>query len=189
MRTILLSLICLVLFSACMPIKYKNNSFDSLGLKTKKELSTLGLCTRNSYIKTINDDKYEKLFIEYISLNNSCNWNGFPRGYFVYQFKKYFNISSMKKIRTYDYANYEFTSYLIDDKYYIDLIYKYGIKEDLFILDYKGLYFEELLQKYDKSYVNKNINKKRFQKEYFESLVRKDIVENYFEKIYLKSEF
>lgn len=188
MRTILLSLISLVFFTACMPVKYKN-SFDSLDLKTQKELSTLGLCTRDSYIKTINDSKYKKLFIEYISLNNSCTWNGFPRGFFVYQFKKHFKITSMKKIQSYEYDNYEFTTYLIDDKYYIDLIYKFGFQEDLFILDYEGLYFEELIQKYDTSYVNKNINKKRFQKEYFKSLVRMDIVENYFEKVYLKDEF
>ncbi|MGM0520113.1 MAG: hypothetical protein ACQERD_10775 [Campylobacterota bacterium] len=185
MRILLFSFITLFIFSGCIPIKYKN-SFDSLGLNTQKEILTSGLCTRNSYIKNINDSKYKKLFIEYIHLNNSCTWNGLPRGYFVYQFKKHFNITSMKKIERFDYENYEFTTYLIDNKYYIDLIYKFNFKQDLFILDYEGLYFEELIQKYDKSYINKNLNKSRFDKDYFKSLVKMDIVENYFEKIYLK---
>ncbi|MGA1933527.1 hypothetical protein ACH5BF_12565 [Arcobacter sp. YIC-464] len=188
MRTLLFSFISLLFLTACSPVKY-TNSFDTLELQTQKEQSTLGFCTRDSYIKTIDDSKYKKLFVEYISLNNTCNWSGLPRGYFVYQFKKHFKITSMKKIQSYDYDNYEFTTYLIDEKYYIDLIYKFNSSEDMFILDYNGLYFQKLLRQYNNSYVNENINKQRFDKDYFKSLVTMDIVENYFEKIDLKSEF
>ena len=51
----------------------------------------------------------------------------------------------MKVVERVDYDNYEFTTYIIDDKYYVDLIYiNIQIYEDLFILDYEGKYYSSL---------------------------------------------
>ncbi|MGP2656250.1 hypothetical protein ACOJTA_04335 [Malaciobacter sp. WC5094] len=188
MKMVLLIVISAFIFNACTSTKYTNNLNNIEKLNTEKKLLTISYCTNNAYIKSINDEKYGKLFVEYIWLDNSCTWNGLSRGFFEYQLKKDLKVSSMKIVERLEYSNYEFTSYLIDNKYYVDLIYKYSNNEDLFILDYKGLYFQEQIQKFKKDFKSKSLGKKRLTKEYFKSLVRMNIVENYFEKVYIRDE-
>ena len=119
----------LVIFILCLSI-YGCNSINNLSDNmseftelTKK--NTSDSCANFSYISNINDKEYGRLFSEYINLDNSCSWNSFQRGNFEYLFKSTLKLKSMKVIERVDYDNYEFTTYIIDDKYYVDLIYKY----------------------------------------------------------------
>ena len=160
-----------------------NNFNDKVELITNNQKkSTFDSCTNFSYISNINDKNFGVLFSEYINLDSSCSWNGFQRGNFEYLFKSTLKLKSMKVVERVDYDNYEFTTYIIDDKYYVDLIYKYSTYEDLFILDYEGKYYSSLRKKFDKAYTNTYVDKLRFKSDYSKSLVNMNFINSYFSR-------
>ena len=158
-----------------------NNFNDKVELITNNQKkSTFDSCTNFSYISNINDKNFGVLFSEYINLDSSCSWNGLQRGYFEDLFKTTLKFKSFKILERKDFNNYEFTTYLIDDKYYMNLIYKYSIYEDLFIIDYEGKYFAKMINEFDKNYENKYLNKERFSSNYSNSLVKMNFTNTYF---------
>jgi hypothetical protein len=180
MKNIIYLSLVLLLFG-CSSLK--NNSIDkieNLGNNKKKYLHDS--CTNFSYITQNEEEKYGKLFYEYIDLNRSCKWNGMQRGFFVDLFKSTLKLQNMKVVERVDYSNYEFTTYLIDDKYYLNFVYKYSIYEDLFIVDYDGKFFDEKIKEFDKNYENKFLSKPRFISNYSNSLVKMNILNSYFTK-------
>ena len=62
----------------------------------------------------------------------------------------------------------------------MNLIYKYSIDEDLFIIDYEGKYFAKMINEFDKNYENKYLNKERFSSNYSNSLVKMNFINTYF---------
>ena len=174
-KIILFSLIS-IYFCAC------STSFNGLEidkLKGKKEI-TIDYCTVDSYISKSETKEYGTIFTEYIDLDTSCSWNGLSRGFFEDLFKDSVDVKSMKVIERVDYGNQEFTTYLIDNKYYMNLIYEFSAFEDKFIIDYKGEYFTKLIKEKDVKYENKYLYKPRFISNYKESLVDKNMLNNYF---------
>ena len=126
------------------------------------------------------DKTYGKLFVEYINTDSSCVWNGQARSYFEDLFKSTLKVSSMEVVERYDFDDYEITTYFINKNLYLNLIYKFSMKSDTFIVDYKGVLSNELLEKHNKNYENKYINKKRFGKTYNNSLVDMNLINDYF---------
>lgn len=180
MRIIFLVFIA-IFFTSCAQQNVRNITVnENAKFKQIQTKATFDPCTNDSYIATLNDKKYGRLFIEYISLNNNCHWNGYQRGYFMYQFQDKLKIKDMKAVEDFNFANYEITTYLVDNKYYVNLIYKYGVSEDEFILDYSGLMSSEIIKKYDNSYVNKYQDKGRFNRDYNYSLVKENFINSYF---------
>ncbi|MDZ7818443.1 MAG: hypothetical protein U5K55_07440 [Aliarcobacter sp.] len=168
------------LFNACSLSNNFNEKLELIINNDKK--NTFDSCANFSYISNINDKNYGVLFSEYINLDSSCYWNGLQRGYFEYLFKTTLKIKSFKIIERKDFYNYEFTTYLIDDKYYMNLIYKYSTYEDMFIIDYDGKYFTKLIKEFDKNYENMYLNKERFSSNYSNSLVKMNFINAYFSK-------
>lgn len=169
----------LLLLVGCSSLE--NNSIDKIeNFGNNKKIYTHDSCTNFSYISQNQEEKYGKLFYEYINLDRSCKWNGMQRGFFDDLFKSTLKLQNMKAIERKDYGNYEFSTYLIDDKYYMNLIYKYSVYEDLFIVDYDGKYFNEKIKEFDKNYVNKFLDKPRFNSNYSNSLVRMNMLNSYF---------
>lgn len=180
MRIIFLVFI-VIFFTSCAQQNVRNITVnENAKFKQIQTKATFDPCTNDSYIATLNDKKYGRLFIEYISLNNNCHWNGYQRGYFMYQFQDKLKIKDMKAVEDFNFANYEITTYLVDNKYYVNLIYKYGVSEDEFILDYSGLMSSEIIKKYDNSYVSKYQDKGRFNRDYNYSLVKENFINSYF---------
>lgn len=160
-----------------------NNFNEKIELITNNQKrSTFDSCTNFSYISNIKDNEYGAIFSEYISLDFSCTWNGLARGYFEYLFKSTLNLKSFKIIERFEFKNYEFTTYLIDDLYYMNLIYKYSSSEDIFIVDYNGKYFTKLIKDFDINYKNKYLQEKRFSSNYSNSLVRMNFFNSYFSR-------
>ena len=79
-----------------------------------------------------------------------------------------------------DFDNIEFSTYLVNDKYIMNLIYDFNSFENTFIVDYKGVLFNKMIKKFDKNYINHYSNKARFQSNYNSSLVNENIIENYY---------
>jgi len=174
--------LCIVIFFTGCSINKNLNTNNTFSSENKIINYSLNGCSSNSYTSKVNDIKYGKLFIEEVSLNSYCFWNGLSRSYFEQLFKSSLNINSLKVVQRFDYSNYEFTTYLVNGKYYINLIYAYSFNSDKFILDYKGLYFENKVKNFDSSYINTSMYKDRFPLDYDESLVKKNIINNYFQK-------
>jgi hypothetical protein len=164
----------------CTSINNFDNDVKLFDNSQKK--STFDSCANFSYISHINDNKYGNLFIEYIDLDSSCSWTGFQRGYFEYLFKTTLKLKSFKLIERKDYDNYEFSTYLVDEKYYMNLIYKYSVYENLFIVDYEGKYSTELIKIFDTNYENIYLNNSRFSSNYSKSLVNMNIINSYFSR-------
>lgn len=128
--------ICLLfLFSGCTPFQVDNISMWSKNLKltNKNVTTTFNPCTTFSYYVKEDNKKYGKLFIEYIDLNSNCMWNGFARSFFEELFKSTQKVKSMKIVEQYDYDNFEFTTYLIDNSSYVNLIYNFTTSKSIFI--------------------------------------------------------
>ena len=167
-----------LLLGGCSSIE--NNSIDNIQIfKNNKKNFTYDSCTKFSYISQNEEEKYGKLFYEYINLDSNCSWNGMSRGFFDDLFKSTLKIKNIERI---EYKNYEFSTYIIDDKYYMNLIYSYSVYEDFFIIDYEGKLFDEMIRLYDKNYINKYTNEPRFNSNYSNSLVRMNILNGYFSK-------
>lgn len=180
MWKIFLLLVTSFFISACTSINNFDNDVESFVNNQKKV--TFDSCANFSYISNVNDEKYGNLFIEYIDLDSSCSWNGFQRGYFEYLFKTTLKLKLFKLIERKDFDNYEFSTYLIDEKYYMNLIYKYSVFENLFIIDYEGKYSTELIKQFDTNYENIYLNKSRFSSNYSKSLVNMNIINSYFSR-------
>lgn len=176
---IYLSLI--LLFIGCSA--QKNNSMDEIAnLQNNKKNYTHDSCTNFSFISQNQEEKYGKLFYEYINLDLSCSWNGMSRGFFDDLFKSTLKLKNIKVLERVDYKNYEFSTYIIDDKYYMNLIYQYTTFEDLFIVDYDGKFFDEKIRKFNPNYENKYLKEPRFNSNYSNSLVRMNILNSYFSR-------
>ena len=147
-----------------------------------KKIYTYDICTKSSYISSVNSEKFGVLFSEYINLDNECLWNGFQRGYFEYLFKTTLKLKSFEILERKDFNNYEFSTYLIDGKYHMNLIYKYSTSEDMFIIDYNGKYSTRLIKEFDENYENNYLNKERFSSNYSNSLVKMNFINSYFSK-------
>lgn len=171
----------LVFFFIGCSIKFEDgiNQIKIKDAFIKKEL-TIDSCTIESFIAQIDSKNYGRLFVEYIDLDIGCTWNGLSRGFFEDLLKDELDLKSLKTVERYDYKNYEFTTYLVNGKYYLNLIYEFSSFEDKFILDYEGKYFTKMVKEFDNNYVNRYLNKDRFSSNYNESLVDKNIIRNYF---------
>lgn len=166
--------------NGCTYVSNFNEKVELINEAQKK--STFDSCANFSYISNINDEQYGVLFSEYINLDQTCSWNGLSRGYFEYLFKTTLKLKSFKIVDRIDFKNYEFTTYLVNDEYYMNLIYKYSSFEDLFIIDYDGKYFTKLIKDFDISYKNSYLNEKRFSSDYSNSLVRMNFINSYFSR-------
>ncbi|MFA9372516.1 MAG: hypothetical protein ACERKK_00040 [Poseidonibacter sp.] len=170
------------IFAGCSQ-NYDNNFFKNNVIYDKNKIQyTFDSCTNSSYILNTKDEKYGKLFIEYISLDIDCRWNGLERGYFEYLFKQTLKIKEFKVIERLDYENYEISTLLIDNKYYLNIIHFFIVTENTFIIDQEGVLTNELINKFDKNYKNEYLNKNRYKFDYNKSLVNLNFINAYFSK-------
>lgn len=194
MRTLLLTFI-VFFFGACASLSYTYQSdTKSLNFKLSQDkqyqvfleapnrIFTNDACTNFSYILKDASVKYDKIFIEHIALDSSCRYNGSPLGYFTYEFKEHLKLKSFKKVEEVTFKNYEFFTYEVNGSSYMSIIHYFGALDETFIVDYKGVLSQELIQQFDANYKAAYINKERFYSEYSESLVRKNIFNHYFNK-------
>lgn len=138
-------------------------------------------CADYSYILKDENSSFGKIFIENINVSQSCRWNGLPSSFFQYSLKKNLNIKSMKTIESLEFRNFSFETFIIDNEYFLSLIYIFDNYNDKFILDYDGKLYISLLKTFNKEYIDKYSSKKRFNGNYNASLVRQSIYENYFD--------
>ncbi|QEZ88406.1 hypothetical protein [Aliarcobacter cibarius] len=160
-------------------ISSKNVSFNNNFSNLKKQ-NTYDYCSKFSYIANVEDIKYKKLFIEYINLDQNCKWNGLASGFFISLFKDNLKVKSFEYVEKYDFKNIEILTYIIDDIYYVDFINEFGVFDDKLIIDYSGIYTDEILRKNGK--INNYKDYPRLDFNYDKSLVRFNFINNYFSR-------
>lgn len=170
-----------LLFTSCTSSSVNTRS-TYIDLSKEKKQFTNDRCSFNSYILNSSSNEYGNIFIEKVSLNSNCIWNGFSRSFFDNLFKEKNHIKTMLAVQRIDFGNYEFSTYLINDKYIMNLIYKFSAYEDTFTVDYKGVLFTKMIKSFDTNYINEYLDKPRFTSNYNSSLVNQNIIENYFEE-------
>ncbi len=138
-------------------------------------------CTGFPY--TISDDhkKYGKLFIESISLNSNCYWNGSPLSLLEGKIRISSEVKSMKTVEQISVSNYVLKTYLVNEKEYLSIIYVYG-RNHTFIVDDEGVLYAEVLKSFDENYENKYASKPRYVSNYNKSMVRDNLMHQYFER-------
>lgn len=162
MKTLLLSSVVAIILSGCLHqsvVLEKENielhaSLDNtwkkilvLDSNNSKITYTMPSCARHSYIAQYNSKELEDLYIEHISLDSGCEWNGLASGFFEAQIKDKENFDSMRKIETVVYKNYEFAQYLVDENRSFNIVTIWDGRSFTFVIDPKMQATQKLLQK------------------------------------------
>jgi hypothetical protein len=168
-----------LIFTSCASPKY-NSVSKYIDFAKEKRQFTNASCTSNSYISNVFNKEYGNIFIEKINLNSNCEWNGFQRSFFDNLFKEKNHIKTMIALERMDFNNYELSTYLINDKYIMNLISEFSGNESIFIVDYQGALFNKMIKAFDANYINSYLGKSRFFSNYKSSLVNENIIKNYF---------
>lgn len=175
-------ILLLALFFTSCSHSNLNSYSNYIDISKEKKQFTNDSCTFNSYILNTSNSLYGNIFIEQISLNSNCIWNGFQRSYFDNLFKEKNHIKTMVAIERMDFKNYEFSTYLINDKYIMNLIYEFSSNENTFIVDYSGKLFTKMIKQFDKNYKNIYLDEPRYSSDYNSSLVNQNIIKHYYKK-------
>jgi hypothetical protein len=166
--------------SNILSLGINSENFIKIELTKALHTDTFNSCSNFSYTIRDKNEIYGNLFIEYISLEHSCVWNGLSTSFFESDFKHKQNLSSMEVVEEFDIKTYNFKTYLINKKSYMNLIYIYGVSKDILIVDYDGKLYDKVLKVFKPDYVNKYIQKERYNSSYNESLVQNNIFNEYF---------
>lgn len=199
MKKYLIVVFTLFVFTGCFSIfsmSNENMSKDKIVFELKdddfivnlsnvKAIDTFNTCSDFSFILNAENDLYGKVFIEYIGLSQDCNWNGLSTSFFNTLFKDTLKIKRMQKMQTIDIKNYSFSTYKINDEFYVNMILQYTSFSSKIIVDYNGLLSKDLLSKLKPDYELKYLDRLRFSSDYNESLVLKNVFKGYFTKEYL----
>ena len=124
--------------------------------------------------------KTKDLYIEYIHTDPSVSWNGQAFSFFSDLIKRDLKIKNMELLEKKEFSHYEFLTYKIDDDYILNFIYIYEINKDVFIIDYKGELFENLLINFEKDYKYEYKENKKLSVDLNTSIVKNNALYEYF---------
>lgn len=187
-----------VLFSACSVENYNLYNYQTLqnhknvitfnmnGIEKKIELQKpkyeyqFSNCSQNTYTLSDDSSEYGKLFIENISLESTCQWNGLASGYFIREFKNINKFKSFELVNRFLKSNYEISTYLVNNEKYVDIIDIFSVDQNTLIVDSKGKLASIIISNLDSTYEYKYLDKPRLDVTYNYSLVQNNFFKHYF---------
>ena len=134
----------------------------------------------DSYILEAYTLKSKNLFIEYIHTDADVSWNGLPSSFFIEVVKSKLNLKSMVVLESYEFNNYVFTTYKIDNHFILNFIYISEINKEIFILDISSQLYTNLLCNFKKDYKYTYPKNEDDIVEFNFSLTRENNLNNYF---------
>jgi len=158
----------------------ENGEVKKITLSKPKYENTFSQCSQDTYKLSDENYEYGKLFIEHISLEHSCSWNGLASGYFTYELKNRLKFNSFKLVNRFTKFNYEISTYKINDEKYVDIIDIFSVDSNILIIDNKGKLSSMLISKLDSKYEYKYLNEPRSDLDYNYSLVDNNMIFSYF---------
>ncbi len=188
----LVLLVFFMLFTGCTQSSYvfKDNKISLNSVDTDENIASLNIdkknikytndfCTRNSYTISQDFEGYGNLFIENVELKQKCTWHGLSRGMYETFLKEKSNIKTMSLIKRIDIGTYEFSQYLVDDKYKLNLVFIWSGLKSTFIIDAQGNFSSMLLSKLSSKSTLAQIEQ-AYNLEFNSSIVRANILGEYF---------
>jgi hypothetical protein len=157
--------------------KISDTNYLTKKLNNPEYILTSDSCTNESYLL-----KEERYFIEYISLDTNCSWNGLASGYFEREFKSELKLKSMVAVERIDIKNYSFSTFKINGKYSLNTITMYIGFTNIFIIDFEGALYNELLSKLQPTYKNQFVSMPIFKADYKYSMVKFNFFNSYFNR-------
>ena len=133
----------------------------------------------NPYVMEAYTIKTKVLYIEYIHTDSSVSWNAGALSFFIDLIKQDLKIKNMHLLQKKEFPHYEFLTYKIDD-YIFNFIYIYEINKDIFIIDFKGELFENLLRNFEKDYRYQYEKNQNLSIDLNSSLVKNNALSEYF---------
>ena len=124
--------------------------------------------------------KAKNLYIEYVQTDNDVVWNGLPSSLFIDLVKSKLNFKSMEILENYEFSNYEFITYKIDDHFILNFIYIYEINKEVFILDINSELYANLLRNFVKDYKYTYEKNQDDVVDFNFSIARENNINNYF---------
>lgn len=116
-------------------------------------ISNIETKTRHdSYVFEAYTAKTDDLYLEYIHTTTSVMWNGQAFSFFLNLIKQDLKIKNMQLLQKKEFSHYEFSTYKINDEYILNFIYIYEMNKEIFIIDFKGELYENLLKKFISDY-------------------------------------
>ncbi len=134
----------------------------------------------NPYVMEAYTIKTKDLYIEYIHTDPSVSWNAGALSFFIDLIKQDLKIKNMHLLQKKEFPHYEFLTYKIDDDYIFNFIYIYEINKDIFIIDFKGELFENLLRNFEKNYRYEYEKNQNLSIDLNSSLVKNNALYEYF---------
>ena len=158
-------------------LKFKINSeqfytyeLEDFDIKTRHDPYTLQAYTLKS----------QNLFIEYIQTDIDVAWNALPSSLYIDLVKQKLNLKSMEVLEKYEFKNYEFITFKLDEHYILNFIYIYETNKDVFILDINSKLYVNLLKNFIKSYTYEHDKNCEDSVDFNFSITRENNLNNYF---------
>lgn len=124
--------------------------------------------------------KSQNIFIEYIQTDIDVQWNALPSSLYIDLVKKKLNLKSMKVLEKYDFNNYEFITFKLDEHYILNFIYIFETNKDVFILDINSKLYTNLLKNFKKDYTYTHERNAEDNVDFNFSITRENNLNNYF---------
>ncbi|MCT7634028.1 hypothetical protein N5U36_01080 [Aliarcobacter butzleri] len=131
-------------------LKFKIDSDNTF----KYTLSNIDTKTRHDpYIIDAYTLSANEIYLEYIHTDIDVSWNGQALSFFIGLLKDNIKAKNFDLVEKEEFSHYEFLTYKVDDKYFLNVIYVYEISKEVFIVDKKSELYEKLLKNFKKDYV------------------------------------
>jgi hypothetical protein len=124
--------------------------------------------------------KNQELFLEHIRLDNDCIWNTDAFGAYKSFFKDKLKLKSMQLVEEHNFDNYTFSTYKIDNQFFIHLIHIYEMHKDTFIVDSKGKLYTKLLTALKGQFTYEYANEEKGDIHFEMSLTKENAFASYF---------
>lgn len=159
---------------------YLNDEMFNVKLKNPFYQNRFDQCTSDAYTLYSQDSEFGRIGIENINLHVTCSWTALDQSIYEYFIKKELKLKSFYALERVPIKNYEFVTYSINDEYVINMIYIYSVTQSTFILDYKGVLFDTLINKLKPDFENKYKKYPRYNNVLNTSIVNENIFFHHF---------
>lgn len=122
--------------------RFYSYSLDNYETKTRHD----------SYTYEAYTIKSENIFVEYINTDPDVQWEGAPESLFFSLIKEKLFIKKSELLESYEFPQFEFTTYKMDDKYILNFIHIDEIDKNIFIIDLDGELYSNLLSSLKRDY-------------------------------------
>ena len=147
----------------------------------KHTLYNIEMKTRHdSYVYEAYTIKSDNIFLEYIHTYEDVAWNTDAFSSFLSLLIGALQSSSFENIEKKSFTHYDFYIYRVNSSFNIFLISLYEMDKNLFIVDFKGDLYKNLMLNFDKSYKFSYENSADLKFDINISLVKNNAMNNYF---------